>query len=851
MADFPEAGVRLVAETDEANSAIDELAGNLDSITSSSYTVTVDTEVDTSGLDSADIPTEDDTVTTTVDVEETDTAKASLDALNFLKNTKIIETVWNIAGTAVNLFQQFGGQILQPMIDLDGAVARVNATTGEAIPNARTLIKDIFYDDLGESINQVGELISHAHQIGAPLDEATRSALTFTHTFTDQNPQTVLDTLNQMVVNKLTPDFKTAGDVLVTAFQNGANRGGDLLQALNDNANAIHNMGLTGPEALSFIKTGLDNGFNSAQQVIQALEKIKQNVTNAAGNPTSDVSKTLDILGIANPAETGEAWSADFFKKVIEGIKNQPGLSDSEKEVLFTNLIGGKQGGKTFSAFLAMSPDEADTIFANVGGAAERAAKDADDSIQGAIDDFRLAVEKGVQDWLSSDAIDLPGKIAALKTGLQNALDTLTKGGSLGEALTVALKPIGFDDEFQGLEAALGNFVIGILQAVAQLQTLTGHGAEAESTQFTIHQLARQQLAFDLKIANPDEIAGVIKTATERGLDPAQIAGSISTAVDELVKSGSPEAAQAIIDSAKTAVGSITFDVQGELSRKVLESQGQNPTFSVPVTPEMTPEDIQKTIDDTKAQFQAQGFFLDAAVTPSVDQATIDDLQAKVNDAFKELHPTMEAAQKSITDASKPLTDMANSTTDVTTKANDSKPKLDALAQGVDKLGGKSKITADAVADTSVSIEDTGLSAVAATVQMQGFGNAIDEITNKVGALNAAADSVAQKQGSGGAANPDAKGPNAAGTDSISGTFSVGEQGRELVTTNRDLAVLNNMTTEAIMAALSGYVAGGAAFGRGGGNSFTAINNNVVQSEAQADALGYTTAAQLRGMAGG
>lgn len=806
MPDFPEAGVRLVAETGDANSAIDELAGNLDSLTSGSYLLTLETEVDTSGLDNADIPTEDDTVTTTVDVQETDTAKASLDALNFLKNTKVIETIWNIAGTAVNLFEQFGGQILQPMVDLDTAVANVNAQTGNAIPNARELIKNIFYDDLGESIEQVGKLVTQAHAIGAPVDEATRAALRFTHTFQDENPETVLNTMNQLVVNKLTPDFEKAGDVLVTAFQNGANRGHDLLQALNDNATAIHDMGLTGPQALSFIKTGLDNGFTSATQVLNLLEKIKQNVTNAAGNPTSDVSKTLKQLGIANPAETGEAWSADFFKAVIDKITNMPGLTDTQREAMFSTLAGGKQGGKTFSAFLQISPDDADTIFANVDGAAERAAHDADDSIKGVVDDFRLAVEKAVQDWLSSDAIDLPGKIKLLKIGLQNALDTLSKGGTLGDALTVALKPIGLDDEFQGLEKALGDVVIAVLQMVASIQDFTGHGEEAIGTRAVVVKLAENQLGFNLKIDNPEEIAMDISTAASRGLSDSDIEKEISGVIQGLVKMGTKESldqAQAIINTLKTPV------------------------------------------DQNKLPTLASGAPMN--VEPVVSDEALDKLQGQINKGMESVPPPdkVDAFQQSVEA-------LGLSTETVTVKAGDSLNPLKQQSDATQKVTNSANKIYPTLNDQASATAQVTVQADTASVSLLGVAGSLQVIADKAGAVSQAADNLAQKSnsGSGGAAeSPNTSGPHAAGTDRVSGTFSVGEQGRELVTTNRDLAVLNNMTTEAIMAALSGYVAGGAAFGRGGGNSFTAINNNVVQSEAQADALGYSTAAQLRGMA--
>lgn len=825
MTQYPESGVKLVVDTKEAASAVSDLMSQLDELQGATYTASLDVEVDTADAQAAiddlpldgetvdftvnadvtgteDLPVDGETVDTNVNVEETDTAKETLGALNTLKNLKVLETVWNITGTAVDIFRQFGGQVLQPMLDLDDAVARVNSQTADGIPNARELIKGIFYDDLGESIGQVAELATKAYQIKAPVDEATRAALIFTHTFQDQNPQQVLDTLNQMVVNKLTPDFKTAGDTLVTAFQNGANRGGDLLQALNDNANAIHNMGLTGPEALSFIKTGLDNGFNSAQQVIGALEKIKQNVTNAAGNQTSDVTKTLNLLGIANPAETGEAWSADFFKKVIEGIKNQPGLSDSEKEVLFTNLIGGKQGGKTFSAFLAMSPDDADTIFANVGGAAERAAEEADNSLTGAFNDFKLAVEKAVEDWLSSSAIDLPGKIAKLKEGLQNALDTLAKGGSLSEALTVALKPIGFDDEFQGLESALGNFIIALLQIVASIQDFAGHGEEAQGTRNVVTKLATKQLDFDLKIANPEDLQLAISTAASRGLSDKDIATEISGVIQGLIKTGTKDSlaqAQAIIDTLKTPV------------------------------------------DQNKLPTLASGAPMN--VEPVVSDEALDNLQGQIDTAMAKVPPPdkVDAWQES-------LDTFATSVDQVKTSGETATSSVDKVAKSTSDLGKNAGIVYPKTDQTADSLATVSTQADNATSSLTGFGNQLDVIAGKLQSALGAADAVAQQKNQQGAAvNPDqTSGPHAAGGQ-FAGTALVGEKGAEIVSSNRGVAVLNNMTTENILAALQNFIPGASSVGKSG-NTYIANNNNIVNSQAEADAVGYSTARVLRGM---
>lgn len=839
-------------------------------------TVNFTVEGDVTG-DAENLPAEGETIDTTLNVEETPAAKETLDAVNTIKNLKILETVWNIAGTAVDIFGKFSSFAIQPMLTLDDAVARVNATTGNAIPNARELIQNIFYDDLGESIDQVANLVTKAGQMKLPIDEATRAALEFTHTFKDQNPEQVLDTMNALVINKLAPNFKTAGDMLVTAFQNGANKGGDLLTAINNNATAIHDLGLNGPEALSFIKTGMDAGFKSADEVLKVLEKIKQNVANAAGNEKSDVSKTLKILGIANPAETGEAWTADFFKKVIEGIKNAPGLSDTEKEQMFSNLVGGKMGGKTFSAFLQLSPEDADNVFKNMAGASERAASAIDDSLSGAIDDFMLAAQKAAQEFLSSKQIDLPGKIAALKTGLQDALNELAKGGTLGDALTVALKPIGFDDEFQSLESALGNFVIGILQAVKAIQEATGHGEEAKGTQATITKMAEKQLTFDLKVGNPSEVSGEIATAVSRGVAPDKIVSTVGDAVKSLINQGAVQQAQALLNEVNKGVGNITFTVSDPIIRAQLEGQGLGTSFTVPITPEMTPEQVQKTIDDTKAKFMAEGGIpLDATVTPSITQDTVNGLQKELDTAAAKLKKqnidNVREAKLAAADAGDEIktanTELQNTATQTTTSvdtmntkvaatqtaANNASTAINKQTNATDAVADSASSAAAPVANVADSMDKVNTVGLVLVTTLDGVAVGIQKVIDTAGSLASAANDVAKKQGevnsgssgSGkGTTNTQPGKGHALGTRDAIGTFMTGESGREIVTSNEHLGVLNNATTEKIMAALQGWIPGGS-FAKG--STTNVINNtNYIPSEAVADTLGYRQAATLRG----
>ncbi len=106
-------------------------------------------------------------------------------------------------------------------------------------------------------------------------------------------------------------------------------------------------------------------------------------------------------------------------------------------------------------------------MFADVIGAAEDAAAAADDSLRGVIDDFVLGVNESVSKLLSSEAIDLPGKIEGIKKGLQDALAVLQEGGTLGEAFEVGLKIQGVDEFITNFQRIIGNLEITFLQLVA------------------------------------------------------------------------------------------------------------------------------------------------------------------------------------------------------------------------------------------------------------------------------------------------------------------------------------------------------------------------------------------------
>jgi len=357
-----------------------------------------------------------------------------------------------------------------------------------------------------------------------------------------------------------------------------------------------------------------------------------------------------------------------------------------------------------------------------------------------------------------------------------------------------------------------------------------------------------------------------------------------------LIASGATDRAQALIDTLQTQADTgiqlqllpgIDESTKG-LVKQQLEAFGfgtLNPdgTISMKISPGMSAESIAglaRTIQDTvTGNFDAK-VIEGVEIKPTLSQDAVDGLQADVDAAIGEAKSATDLAMRDTKDASltltntvntattnmetqataavTPVNDLATKTTSVGQAAATATPSIDQQTTATTKVGNESKAAAPKVDRLAQAVGAVVANADTASASMEGLAAGIQLVINAASALQAAASHVADVQGTlnntpttgtGGASIPE----NAAGTQSAIGTFMTGEQGRELVTSNRQLAVLNNMTTEAIMSALNGYIPSGSP-SQSSGRGAVVNNTNIVQSEAQADAVGYSTAKQLRGV---
>lgn len=754
-----------------------------------------------------DIPDE---ISPTIDVQETEQGKQILDGLNFLVLKEKFELVMDIVGTVWDFLGKVENFLVEPFLNVEDAVARINAQTGTAIPDLDQLIRDLQAADLGESAEQIGDVLIAAQQLEQPMREAATAALTFTHTWTEEDPTAVLTTFSDLVKTGLVANLQEAADLMTVFFQQGGNKAGDALSTVEKYAGSWADMNLTFTEGLSLVSSLMTGGVDSAEAAAKMVQTFDDNLTIAADDPASEQAKMLKMMGITNPKDIGAAIGAETIEGFVSKFTNLP----ADQQDLASGLFFGR-GGKLNTGAIAGATTQGG-MFADVIGAADAAATEIDNSLRGAIDDFVLEINTSIARLLSSDELDLPGKIADLKEAFQAAAETLASGGSIGDALSVGFHIEGVDTALTNIERIFGNLLIGLLQVVALVQQV--QGVDNTGTKAEIAKLSLGQLTFDLKVANPDEVSDMLALAASRGVDNAGLNDALRTSLDEVFASGDfaqgidilqavvdaniangfdPSASQALmgeyVTQLQTGFDTAIADGDFDVAKKIADAQDDPTAFT----------DALKG----KFGFDAAAFDADAAAfTQGMEDQILGHLSITPDDfAFEGVKVDAEEATTAIktfnTDTETAMTNAALTTS----LANESMmATLAAMSDGFVSTeeqvalmdqGIANSLTGNTVTASFEAVEDT------AVLTMAGVIRAVQSVTPHILQLDALLKAVAA----------------AAAT------------------------VQNSVNTA---------VAGAGAGAGGGGNTtnINVTNTNNVQSPAQASASGYELGKAVRGM---
>lgn len=474
--------------------------------------------------------------------------------LNTIRNLATISLVIKGAELLTNIQSL---PVVSTILEMDSAVATVNARTLNEIPNAAAVVNDLYTDAWGESRAQIADVIVEMSRLGiANEDLAAAGEDVFqVATATGQDPVEILRRMDTLVKNGLVPNFSAAGDVIVGAFNSGLNRADDFLETVDEYSQVVNDTGLSFDALFEIQRAGLNEGVRDTDKLVDSYKEFlnltrEEASRNISFGEETDRTVALEELGLFDEAAAytqGELVADQFVAAVLDNLRavEDPAKQRELALAIFNPSMVEDAG---LPGLLAADLSESTDVVAAFEGIAEESAGILKDNLTTAYTEAARTLETELVTALNN-AIDISGFLENLKNAAVTFSDTLEGGGSIGEGITVAL---GLPDEtFQKFESVFNNLLLGLGEIVANVFSFLGQGEAAAGIRASIEDAAVGQLQFDLQVA--DDAAGVqnaIKAAIRRGVDEADISASLQGAAEEMLSSGDIVGARDLVSSA-------------------------------------------------------------------------------------------------------------------------------------------------------------------------------------------------------------------------------------------------------------------------------------------------------------
>jgi len=434
------------------------------------------------------------------------------------------------AGLAVGAFVVEGIQRAFEERRVGGMIAAQTGQATEAAGRLGRLAGDIYADNFGESIEQVGEAITSLFQNEVidtsaseqAIADLTGDVLTLAQT-TGESVDRVTRSTQQMVLTGLAGSFGQAMNMIQHATELGLNASGELLDTIDEYSVQFQRMGLDGAEAFGLLEQATDAGARNVDVVADAIKEFSI----VAQDSTSNAARGFRTLGMdagqsmAAVAAGGEP-AQEVLRQVLNRLQELP--PSVQRSTAAVDLFGTKAEDLGNSLY-AMDVDTVVQSFGDFDGAMEQAGKTADETTP-ALDKMGRAV---------GDAAAWVGDLAV------NVADTMVQG--LGEMTGLIDDTADSADNAAGSTEDWGSELWGANNAATTLvQTVDELIAQQSQYANTFMDSAEAQIDYNQALADADQLAekfsGGLNDA-KTGFDLTSEAGQNAQGViDDVVKSG-------------------------------------------------------------------------------------------------------------------------------------------------------------------------------------------------------------------------------------------------------------------------------------------------------------------------
>lgn len=441
--------------------------------------------------------------------------------------------------------------------------------------------ENVYASNFGGSRDEVAK--AHMETVRLTADETGKLATTTenlgtitTNTFaaataTGKDFNEMLAAADTLVQTGLAPTYEAALDMIVNGFQNGLDKGGDLLDTIKEYSGQFSEMGFTAESFFSVLKGGLEAGAFNTDFVADMVKEfnIRAQAAMTKGSTEFDFFKSMDLLDEAKAYKAGEITMEQFFSGAVQAAAS----GEFDPQQIF-DVFGTKAEDLTLTAVFKLDPAQVDAEIAKYKGTTIEVAGQLGGDMNSSIEAAKRKIESELASAFST-AFDIPGKIQQLSDGVSKMSSLIDLGATIPEAIEVAFQIPGFADTVLGLQSTMGNLGITFMEVAASLLDVIGQGDAAAGVRTTIADQAERQLAFDLKLADDGtDFSNAIKLAAERGVSQADLTQAIVTGGQELINQGDMTGAQVYLDALRDLS---TLELSPEMTA-FLTGEGIDPT---------------------------------------------------------------------------------------------------------------------------------------------------------------------------------------------------------------------------------------------------------------------------------
>lgn len=218
------------------------------------------------------------------------------------------------------------------------SISKQTGVSGDELAEYKKIATSLFAGPppVADSIDEVADSLSQTANIteltGDALKGATKDAGNLAATF-DKDINEVLRAADSLVRNEVAGSFDEAFDLIAKGFTEGADRGDDFLDTLNEYAQDFGDLGFTAQETLNIINNGLEAGVLNSDKIGDAF--------NEAGINFKDIAKQdaiKELVGQLGDLEDPTFRLGQSMQGLFNRINETGRVHSGTFNMMFNNL---------------------------------------------------------------------------------------------------------------------------------------------------------------------------------------------------------------------------------------------------------------------------------------------------------------------------------------------------------------------------------------------------------------------------------------------------------------------------------------------------------------------------------